>query len=817
MSDFTRRSPLAKIAKVVDEFTISEQGASLSETRSYLPSARTEDSTAETVAFDNVELLLELNGTSASLPGLSLGFKPDGLRITSVDIGHSAILPWEAVRRIVVGRRRFYRSSQVYHLLEISTDARSYSFVIPRDRLVNGFDHMVSLASQHKVEVIGKSPGSSSKSYRSHAPRPKNHRSNSLPFGGMTSSTLRSTSASSHNSMSRRIKRMVRESNYLLAASPRHGLSPRQRFLSVGIALLALVLVASGTSGFQRATGRMEVKKHTVSNPRQLSSLSSAHLAEVIHHPPLEPGYSIFLPPATSTPAPLPPSLAKSQALSPHEIFGFAPYWTLPYSSGFDLNALTTISYFGVDVAGNGSLIKTGNGWNGYESADLASLITRAHRAGVRVVLTVKSFSQTTLDQLTHDPGAATTLAVSLERAITAKEMDGVNFDLEGEGPADRGGLVRLIAKVSTMLRGLDPYWQITMDTYGSSAVDSTGFFDIKALAPYVNAFFVMAYDMGSMSTPSPTAPLSGYDPSDLSVIDGYLGVVPASKVILGVPFYGYEWPTNGGYFGAAASGAPTPLTYAQIANSSWPVYWDTTSSTPWTSFQVAGQWYEVYYDDPTSLALKADLANFFSLRGVGIWALGMAGNDPAMMAALLGRATPLKDLHIGEPPTAAIVSSGGGASGAGTAGTAGTSPSNSKPPSYWYRAEFDGDEVQLVPVALQSILASGSWGVIRYAGRLSSFSTNNPSYACLSSSPTLDVWKDSYSQNIYVVDNKLQPGQCAVGVWKMVFTSSPSVSAPTPPSTPSGSTTFPLGSPSPSPEGSSKSSSGSTTFPLGS
>jgi len=249
---------------------------------------------------------------------------------------------------------------------------------------------------------------------------------------------------------------------------------------------------------------------------------------------------------------------------------------------------------------------------------------------------------------------------------------------------------------------------------------------------------------------------------------------VPPSKVILGVPFYGYEWPTDGGYLGASTTGAPTPLTYAQIASSSWPVYWDSFSSTPWTSFQVAGQWYEVYYDDPTSLSLKADLSNFFSLRGVGVWALGMDGNDPAMLAALLGQATPLKDLHVEEPPPEVLAGSGGAGSGGagsggGAAGATSSAPSTPKPPAYWYKADFNGNKVQLVPATLQSVLANGSWGVLRYAGRLSSFSTNDPHYACLSTSPALDVWKDTYSQEIYVVDNESQPDQCAVGIWKVM------------------------------------------------
>src|SRR5690348_7870765 len=56
------------------------------------------------------------------------------------------------------------------------------------------------------------------------------------------------------------------------------------------------------------------------------------------------------------------PDAADRQPASPsaqperrHEIFGFAPYWTLPQEQAFDFSSLSTVAYFGVDVNGDGS------------------------------------------------------------------------------------------------------------------------------------------------------------------------------------------------------------------------------------------------------------------------------------------------------------------------------------------------------------------------------------------------------------------------------------------------------------------------------
>jgi GH18 family chitinase len=197
------------------------------------------------------------------------------------------------------------------------------------------------------------------------------------------------------------------------------------------------------------------------------------------------------------------------------------------------------------------------------------------------------------------------------------------------------------------------------MAVYASAAADSGGFYNIAALAPAVDGFFVMAYDMNSKTTPSATSPLvGGGSYSDTEALQQFTAVVPASKVILGVPYYGYDWPTTDGTSAAQATGPESPLSDGVIAASGHPTYWDPTTQTAWTSYQVGTQWHETYFDNPTSLALKAQLANLFHIGGVGIWALGMDGNNPAMLAALLGNSPAVKDYEVGPTVTSSSASS---------------------------------------------------------------------------------------------------------------------------------------------------------------
>ena len=361
---------------------------------------------------------------------------------------------------------------------------------------------------------------------------------------------------------------------------------------------------------------------------------------------------TVNLPAATSPPAPAPPSLAGAAPLRSHEVFGFAPYWTLGQSSGYDLAGLTTLAYFSIGVNANGTLDESGSGWDGYQSADLAALITRAHAAGDRVVLTVNDFDQGSLDALTSSPTAPATLSAALLSAIEAKNMDGVNLDFEGDGSADQVGLTRLVTAVSAAVHGANPHYQVTMDTYASSAADPGGFYNIPALSPAVDAFFVMEYSLNYASAPEPNSPLTSTMFSDLTTAEQYSSATSPSKVILGVPFYGYDWATTDGTLGAQATSGASVLTYGQVVASGHPMYWDPITDTAWTSYQEAGQWHESFFEDPTSLYMEAQLADSFHLGGLGIWALGMDGNDPSMVAALDGFAPAQKDTLAGPTST---------------------------------------------------------------------------------------------------------------------------------------------------------------------
>jgi hypothetical protein len=477
------------------------------------------------------------------------------------------------------------------------------------------------------------------------------------------------------------------------------------------------------------------------------------------------------LPAATTEPAGASATVAAAPPLRPHEVFGFAPYWTLPSSAGFDVQGVSTLAYFSVGVNPDGTLQQSGAGWNGYESQSLASLITRAHAANDRVVLTVTDFDQASLNALTSSPTAAATLSSTLLSAVSAKNLDGINLDLEGEGAGDQAGLTRLVTAVSSAMHRANPHYQVTMDTYASSATDSGGFYNIPALAPAVDGFFVMQYSPNLAASSSPNSPLTSGLFSDQTTVNEYASAVPTSKVILGLPYFGIDWPTTNGTITATATGPATDVALSQVLTSGHPLYWDPVTDSGWTSYQVGNQWHETFFEDPTSLYDAAQLAKSRSFAGVGIWALGMDGNNQSDLLALCGfppapntaptgpslafpaappgGSAPQSTTTTVAQPTVTTTTTGSAVSTTTTTSPASTTTSTTGPAGPTYSGQWNQSQVTLAKVTGTAIPATQGTAAV---GQLTDFATDDPSISCLSQSPSLPVWQVSGNPKEYLV-----------------------------------------------------------------
>jgi hypothetical protein len=363
-----------------------------------------------------------------------------------------------------------------------------------------------------------------------------------------------------------------------------------------------------------------------------------------------EKAVNVTLPVSEGAAAPVLPARAYATPLARHQSVGFVPYYELTSISAEDLSDFTDLVYYDVEVRNIGTLLETpaSLGWVDVENGGGGDLVSAGHAAGDRVLLSVFADTEAVLGPLcAHAAATGPRLANEVAPLLAQYGFDGVDLDLEGQDGSDRAGFVSFVAAFSNRLRALDKSWTIMLNTYPQSAEDPTGFFDVTALAPYVDELFVMAYDMENTEIPAADAPLEGADLSDVTSLATYVGAGLRSKVILGIPFYGYDFPASGPGNGAAAAGAPIGVTYDDILNSisqdgHKPV-WDPITETAYTVFKRAGMWHQTWFDDPVSVALKTALAAEFGVAGVGAWEIGMVANAPQMISALAGTSPVVK------------------------------------------------------------------------------------------------------------------------------------------------------------------------------
>ncbi len=175
------------------------------------------------------------------------------------------------------------------------------------------------------------------------------------------------------------------------------------------------------------------------------------------------------------------------------------------------------------------------------------------------------------------------------------------------------------------------------------------GVLDLSGLHPHLDWINAMAYDFhGSWEGVGPTnhhSPLyqSGCDGPEgdwgEKAVDYYLGAgVPASKLLLGVAFYGRGWrgvaPVNDG-FCQAARGIPRGkyekgIEDFKVLNASGdPDFY--AAGTHWT-FDGSEFW---SYDDATSMMEKTSFVRNKSLRGVMYWEASGDTNDGVLIRAI--------------------------------------------------------------------------------------------------------------------------------------------------------------------------------------
>lgn len=334
-------------------------------------------------------------------------------------------------------------------------------------------------------------------------------------------------------------------------------------------------------------------------------------------------------------------------------VYGFLPYWNLKYSDQIPIRYLTHLAYFGVDLDTNGGIKFYESpgvaepGLHKLSSSEFSILHRQLKLVGKKSILLVRAFDPDQIETIVNNPDITDKSIRAVMDIVVTKQFDGINVDFEYVGSpseATRRNFATYVAKLAAVCRSQISGCEISIDVFADAAAKDR-LWDLKALSQTVDQVIVMAYDFyrPSSNQAGPVAPLRGacqegqvggkcldYDVTE-SMVD-ILKLVPAEKILMGIPFYGYEWQTAGPAFlantyersGATASYKRIQELLAQPDNvSSISAKWNVETLSPYLVYEEDGGTYQVHYEDSRSLSLKLDLVNQTGLGGIAIWALG--------------------------------------------------------------------------------------------------------------------------------------------------------------------------------------------------
>jgi len=300
------------------------------------------------------------------------------------------------------------------------------------------------------------------------------------------------------------------------------------------------------------------------------------------------------------------------------EIFGF--YGKTNWTDNFDWSTITTIAWADSDP----------------------SLVCKAHSHGVRVIAGApggmplngsKEERQNWIDDLVKD--------------IQSRHLDGVTFDYESPLAYDDVRVekyVQIVNETTIALHAAIPASQVSVCVAWSPDDIDGRAYDVVALADASDLLYVMSYDTRSQIFDRCIASANSPTSRARYGLQRYIDLgIDREKLILGTPWYGYDYPCLEsldtieqstyctlnlvpfrGVNCSDAAGRERPMSdienvRANDATAS-KLLRDSSTDTPFFHYvnEADGTVHQIWYDDAESSKSKYDVALALGVRGVG-------------------------------------------------------------------------------------------------------------------------------------------------------------------------------------------------------
>ncbi|MCM1568904.1 MAG: glycosyl hydrolase family 18 protein [Roseburia sp.] len=252
-------------------------------------------------------------------------------------------------------------------------------------------------------------------------------------------------------------------------------------------------------------------------------------------------------------------------------------------------------------------------------------LIEAALNYGTRPILTLTpfdasgNFNNNLIHSVVNNSSYAQTLIEELVIIMGQKGYQGVDIDFEYILAEDRDAFTTFVGRVAEVMRGYGYTTSVALAP--KTSADQQGLLyqgkDYAALGAVADYVLLMTYEWGyTYGPPMAIAPIHQVR----RVVEYALTEIPAEKINLGIPNYGYDWPLpyERGVTKAQTLGNIQAVRLAVSQGAE--ILFDELAQSPYFRYTENGREHEVWFEDVRSLNAKFNLIEEYGLRGCGYW-----------------------------------------------------------------------------------------------------------------------------------------------------------------------------------------------------
>lgn len=250
-----------------------------------------------------------------------------------------------------------------------------------------------------------------------------------------------------------------------------------------------------------------------------------------------------------------------------------------------------------------------------------ADYVKKAHQAGVEVWAMFSNeftnFDGEMTDEILSSRQKREHVLEQLGKYIDSYDVDGINLDFEMIGESGADNYIQFVRELSDLCREKKVVFSI--DNYVPMYWMHYNHKEEGIFADYV---VIMGYDEHhSTSEVAGSVASMGFVRQG---IEDMLSMVPAEKVINGIPLFTRVWATDSnGLVESFNSGMKEARGYLESHNVT-PVYDEETGQNygEYTS-EVDGRRYQIWLEDETSIKARMEMIQEYDLAGVSSWSIG--------------------------------------------------------------------------------------------------------------------------------------------------------------------------------------------------